>query len=1248
MVQREAAPKPYRILCILGQGGMGVVYKAQNMESNEIVALKTVRVANINHVQNIRREIRGLAQLNHRGIVKILDEGLWNDMPWYAMEYLEGLTLDQFSACSEIFSSSLNPKSDSGKSREVSRELRSSDAETGPTIRIRTDKVSSGPELVQSWWTTSLSEAGKSELKRGVPQGGEALSLREMYEKILSACQKSFSANKSDYDNGPLQMMSIYILLVKRIAQTLAALHGEGFVHRDLKPDNILIRDDGMPVLVDFGLITQFYDKVSREKLELENSVMGSLHYMAPEQIQGHLVDARADLYALGSIFYQLLTGQLHVHGSSKIDLIKSHLYDQPAQPSALCPHIPEDISNVIVTLLSKDPKNRYGYASDVAAVLDKHCPDGETPLLPHVKSYLYRPGLSGRDSELSFFIKKLELLTENKGGLFFIGGESGIGKTRFLLELGRQAIHHDVFVLSSESGSAHKDSISKSVKNFEPFQLLRKPLRTIGDYCRQRGRKTTDHIIGAHGKILATIEPDLIKLPGQDEYRVLDELAPDANQQRLFRSLAETLHNFAQCQPVMMLLDDLQWSDDFSRGFLRYLLKKGYFKNSSLLIVGSYRTDEIDDSLQSLFDMSPEKKTILKLLKEDAVRAIVRDMLALDDAPAQFISFMSKHSEGNPFFVAEYLRAAVESQLFWRDESCRWNLAPSAVITTAGADYNNIPLPHSLDSLIRHRLSHLSDDARCVLEAASILGREMHYSILCKVTSLAQNRTMDGLLQLMNRQIMEQGEADTYKFIHDSFRESGAANLDIEKRKHLHKIAAKTIESDFQDRLVEFSAQLGFHWMNVGNHKKAREYYLIAAKNAMSQYALKDAEELYKSYLSLVDEVTLESVKVRAVLGERVLRIRAKTDEALKMQQQAAHEAKMLGHMQLETDLFSSIGTIKWQIGEVDEALKIYEQAHTFTKQSGNKKQEIVITANLAVLHAEQGRLEKAGRLLENALLLSRELGEEKREASILGNLGFVSDQAGEISRSRHYYEQALTISQRKKDRRHQTFLLNNLALQYHEQGLLKEAKKLFDEALKISREIFDMLQEAQILSNIAALREQQGLFAEAQTLYKQALSIVSDTQNTRIEAYTLCHFGAMLTNRAHFVRAGTKLDRALTLSRKIGDLTLEARILIYQARLLRLAEGDSKRAENLVLNSEKIVRKVGNIHILVLCLTEKGMINIAVKRSAHREIQEIESLLKKLETCPESKLYMNFIGLRTAEKAFQAGKETGEESNV
>jgi serine/threonine protein kinase len=157
--------------------------------------------------------------------------------------------------------------------------------------------------------------------------------------------------------------------LAEQIARALSAAHSEGIVHRDLKPANVMLLDAHLAKICDFGIARIIGSTAGQLNLTATGSVLGTPTYMAPEQIEGHPVDGRTDLYALGCVLHELLTGRPPFEADSGMILLHRHLTATPSGPRAIRPDVPPALDRLVLDLLAKDPQQR---PADALAVVDR------------------------------------------------------------------------------------------------------------------------------------------------------------------------------------------------------------------------------------------------------------------------------------------------------------------------------------------------------------------------------------------------------------------------------------------------------------------------------------------------------------------------------------------------------------------------------------------------------------------------------------------------------------------------------------------------------------------------------------------------------------------------------------------------------------------------------------------------------------------------------------------------------------
>ncbi|WP_437968379.1 AAA family ATPase [Sorangium sp. So ce260] len=813
---------PWRVLAPLGRGGMGVVYRAQHSGTGALAALKTVCVGDASLVSSIRREIHALRGVQHPGVVRILDEGVQGGIPWYAMELLEGRTL-----------------------RDHNQERWRARAISNSEVTVSVSGLVDAHAQAQAQTSTATAEIAPESV---IPRSYQPFAPRPFHRAAGGALRQALT-------------------LVRAICRPLAYVHGRGLVHRDLKPDNVFIRADGAPVLFDFGLAFRFEGQRGRDELQAGGRLMGSPDYMSPEQIRGDLVDARADLYALGCMLYEAVTGAVPFLGDSSSVVLSMHLYAEPLPASELVADVPPALDALIARLLKKRPEDRLGYADDVATALaglgaDDPPPRDEAPA-PPAQPYLYRPRLAGRAEALGQINQAIERVKERRqGSLVLVGGESGVGKTRLAVEAVHQAALVHMAVVTGACAAVSAEGEREGAVKAAPLHPFRPLLLAVADRCNELGPGGYDALLGPRGRVLAPYEPSLAQLRGHERTPEPPELPPDAARYRLRTALADTLAAFAATKPVLLVLDDLQWADENSRDVLEHL-DAAYFAAHPVVLLGAYRTEEAAPALASLLDAPWASRIELGRLDRGSVGRMVRDMLALDEPPEAFVRYLFEQSEGNPFFIAEYLRAAIQERMIYRDEAYVWRIRASAEGAAAQALARaarasqppaSLPLPGSLGELVARRLSGLRREALALARLASVLGREFDERLLLGAAGLADVEAMDALAELAGRHVLEETEPGQLRFVHDKLREVVYAGTPEPERRALHGAAARAIEQRHRDApdLALSYPLLAHHYAIAGVVQKTLEYLDKAGAQALKTGASSDAVNFYRRALYL------------------------------------------------------------------------------------------------------------------------------------------------------------------------------------------------------------------------------------------------------------------------------------------------------------------------------------------------------------------------------------------------------------
>ena len=637
----------YQIKSLLGRGGMGSVFRAEDLVQNRVVALKFLDLYRSEQremtLTRFQREFRVLTRLDHPRIVQAYDFGTYDDIPYLVLEFLAGSTL-------------------------------TSEMAAGPLSRARS------------------------------------------------------------------------LQLATQICEPLNYLHTQSIVHRDLKPDNLMLvsgaGETAEPAikLMDFGLVHQADLSM---QLTQEGLVLGTVAYMAPEQAQGFPVDFRADLYALGAILYQMVTGRTPFVAGNPAVMLMQLLPSAPPAPHQVNPKVDEPLARLIMHLLAKEPSERPASVEQVATRLAELA-DETAPTLSTAASAAPGPGqidliprvpLIGREEALSQLRQSWTAAQSGQGQVVLLAGPAGAGKTR-LLEEATPLIRLDQGWIAS---SHCQDRTAL------PYQPVINILEAL-----------LHHLPATAGENLPPELARLLQSTGGDSRSDPDSTDQAEARRRLFTACWEVVRQAAQKQALTIMIEDLQWADPATLTLLDYLI--GQASQARLLLVLTYRPEEFDPavSLATLRrDVGRQQaaRTIdLALLSRDQVARFLHSALSGKDVPGWLVDNFYQATGGNPLFIVETLKAlAAEGQV------AEWVGRDSSHSRHASVTGPNLQLPQNVLDLAKRRLQLLADEDRAILTTAAILGPEFSFALLETVTKLDEDDLLDVVERLLIARLIEE-----------------------------------------------------------------------------------------------------------------------------------------------------------------------------------------------------------------------------------------------------------------------------------------------------------------------------------------------------------------------------------------------------------------------------------------------------------------------------------------------------------
>ncbi len=885
--------------------------------------------------------------------------------------------------------------------------------------------------------------------------------------------------------NAPVETRVRYLL---ELLQALAYLHRHGILHRDLKPANVVVSGQQVKVL-DFGLAAIF---------ETATEPVGTLMYMAPEVIEGGALSEAADLFVVGILAHQVLTGRHPFQAATPEEFFLA-LLNNPVALDDFPPEAP--LGEVVKKLLSRRPDQRYQRADqclkDIYHCLGWHLPPESPEIL---ESHLQAARFVGRQAEMDRLMTALERALDGRGSAILVGGESGVGKSRLLQEVRSRAMVRGMQVLNgqgvSESGGY-------------PFLFWRAPLQRL---------LLTTPVSDRSAGVLREILPDIDTIRGAAS-QPPPVLEPLAARQRLLSEIAGVFK--AQERPTLLILEDLQWAVE-SLEALRWLVRQ--VANMPLVIVGSYRDDEAPNLPAQLVGME-----ILRLgrLTAAEISELSTSMLGEAGKQPDVVQHLQQQTEGNVFFLVEVVRSLAQ------------NAGRISAIDLAGVSDSLIP--SGVQALIQRRLAYVPPEDQDLLKVAAVAGRQLNLGLLSAVLLARGNHPANldrWLAQCADAFVLEVHEG-RWRFVHDKLREGLLANVGEQELLTLHRLVAQTLEK-LDEPLADRAPSLVFHWHKVGDRTKEFHYAMLAARFAVSSLANHDALYYYRRAYDLLPEGAPEAQAA---------------SHAHLLQQIITYAGLLANHDEqrfaLETysDLAQSLGAeatceaaLLWagyhyKTGSYPEALKQAAGAFSTAQQASLPVFGARSLLQRADVLLEQAKNDEALACYLDALPVFQAHSLKAFEAQALSGIGEVYYTQMKYAEARQSWETAVEIYRMAGIRQGEAESLRKIGKLLTILGKNEESKPYYLQSLRLNRQIGDRFGEALCTNNLGIVIEYQGDYAAALEYFRQSLAIFQETDNPQWESRLLGNIAILFVRVGNYTEAQVYSNLSSSISQRIGD---------------------------------------------------------------------------------------------------------------
>ncbi len=801
-----------------------------------------------------------------------------------------------------------------------------------------------------------------------------------------------------------------------------------------------------------------------------------------------------------------------------------------------------------------------------------------------------------GREKELGQLVSIYNNALNTGTKCISVIGEAGVGKTRLLKEFSA-SLAMDIKKLWVDISPFSQNRVYHLISNVlmkimninygDNPNVKQRRLMSFLDYILE---DLSDEEIERNYNFIGLI----LGLKRDNEFQnILNSMSFENIRREMIRQLAVFFKYLSKKFKMVIIIDDMHWSDKDSLSIIRGLMENLDPVNITFVMASRYEVEEFSDAKSLKYHTLK-----LRTLSKSAVKQLMCKLLQCKNIDKSLLDAAEKFTSGNPLYIREFIQNIKKSDTFRVIEDVA--VIDAETITS---------LPNNIQNIILANLSEMSDEERRLLEVASVIGREFNLTILSAILEMGRDEVNDLLRLPVHMNLISLKSAYTssgvvekeFVFNQDMEREVIYDSILNKEKKELHKKIAEFLEEKYARELEEYYEILFTHFHKAGQIKKAAEYsFKTAIKNKVN-FNFTSSLEYYDRFLQLVKEEDDEQINAKileayrdmgyiklimadyelsmlylnralkkAKLYDDIYSIRLMIAAVYKEQDMYDDALKILDDIQLkinkENTLYGKLLQMKCSILRIlgsTEALTLAQKSEKLLIRMKDYENLAETMNQAGIIYYIRGDISNALFYLDKSYKYAEKVNNLAIMAKVSGNMGVFYHSTGMISKAQDFFARSISISKKISDQQGCVAGSINLGILYMDKGLFNEAEALFNKALESAREISSKLNESISITNIGDILYERGHFDQAISHYNKSLEIAREINVPVGEGINYLSLAKLNIDRNLLDMAEKMLDMVFKIFTEVGEMSYLSDCYRYRA-ICEMKKGNPKDALN------------------------------------------------------------------------------------